>query len=821
MSELTPKTRVEKLLAGEELDPVTRIEKLLLGEELPPKTRMEMYYAAMGGQSVELPEPKTRLELFLAKAAGMSVETPDPVTRIEMFLSEWSGGGVELTVTGNAPVTLANAIAHAIVSLTQDGKVTQASTPTPSSPVYPVCNNGTVEYGQYGKNLANMDFTATTASNVTFSSAGQKLYASGKQNGAFADFCLTNYASAVSVATMKTASSGITRFEAGDTITVSFSNTDGILDLYVIGTDTSNSGSMSLTNNAVTFTPSYDVSDLWIRMSGTGETRNLETTVQIEYGGSATTYEPYKGGIHTSSDPVYALGKNLLGGVLGNKGYTSTGEISTSTTFAGTLYKIPCAEGDKFTASWDGFTDGVSGVFVNTWLTDGTWNTRQAISASTSLTYTIPSGVGQVNFTLYKTGGITIGDNAWIQVERGETATTYEPFGHRLQASSSAEVLYIDDGNSFPPNAEVGVMYPFSGAAGNRTISCLVNGGENLGAFEIHYYKADKTQINYYTISNYDATTRRMYKTVSLTATTAYVSVTRKDAYPTATIAEIKLESGATATPYVTPQTASVQNLFAVGTYADEQEVIHGTVTRKCGIAVLKGDEAVSTSNACYTIGISDRLQSKVTVVCSHFPYSSKSSSQTDDQTIISFSSTNIGFRYDALHETRTPIIAERSVTLTEGSTALSSSEIAAIQSLNDGDNVVVTIDGVAYPTTVSKITSSDTTMWSIDAGDPEGVVVSFFVDSDNEGSVSGTPGTYTIKLETVTTSAINATQFKSWLKEQYDLGTPVIVIYPLAEETTETVAGQHLTTAVGTNTVSVTSNVDPVKLTVVYKGTE
>lgn len=153
MAELTPVTRLEMFLAGEELDPVTRIEKLLAGEALVPVTRQEMYLAAMGGQSVDLPDPVTRLELFLAKAAGMSVETPDPVTRIEMFLSEWSGGSVELTVSGNAPVTLAHAIAHAIVSLTQEGKVTQASTPTPTSPVDIVCNNGVVRYGALGANL--------------------------------------------------------------------------------------------------------------------------------------------------------------------------------------------------------------------------------------------------------------------------------------------------------------------------------------------------------------------------------------------------------------------------------------------------------------------------------------------------------------------------------------------------------------------------------------------------------------------------------------------------------------------------------------------
>ena len=49
------------------------------------------------------------------------------------------------TVTGNAPLTLANAVARAIKSLTQTGLCTQADTPTPSAPVDIKCNNGVLK----------------------------------------------------------------------------------------------------------------------------------------------------------------------------------------------------------------------------------------------------------------------------------------------------------------------------------------------------------------------------------------------------------------------------------------------------------------------------------------------------------------------------------------------------------------------------------------------------------------------------------------------------------------------------------------------------
>lgn len=52
---------------------------------------------------------------------------------------------------------------------------------------------------------------------------------------------------------------------------------------------------------------------------------------------------------------------------------------------------------------------------------------------------------------------------------------------------------------------------------------------------------------------------------------------------------------------------------------------------------------------------------------------------------------------------------------------------------------------------------------------------------------------------------------FKAWLADQYAAGTPVIVLYPLAEEVTESVTPQRLTTVKGTNTVSTVANVSPV----------
>lgn len=61
---------------------------------------------------------------------------------------------------------------------------------------------------------------------------------------------------------------------------------------------------------------------------------------------------------------------------------------------------------------------------------------------------------------------------------------------------------------------------------------------------------------------------------------------------------------------------------------------------------------------------------------------------------------------------------------------------------------------------------------------------------------------------------------FQQYLADQYAAGTPVTVVYPLAEPTTESVAGQALTTQAGTNIVEITqASIDNLALEVSYKG--
>lgn len=76
----------------------------------------------------------------------------------------------------------------------------------------------------------------------------------------------------------------------------------------------------------------------------------------------------------------------------------------------------------------------------------------------------------------------------------------------------------------------------------------------------------------------------------------------------------------------------------------------------------------------------------------------------------------------------------------------------------------------------------------------------------------------YTNNLFIKNTDCADLTAFKQFLADQYVAGTPVIVVYPLATPTTDTVIGQTLTITQGTNVVTAEGSVDDLELEISYK---
>lgn len=68
-------------------------------------------------------------------------------------------------------------------------------------------------------------------------------------------------------------------------------------------------------------------------------------------------------------------------------------------------------------------------------------------------------------------------------------------------------------------------------------------------------------------------------------------------------------------------------------------------------------------------------------------------------------------------------------------------------------------------------------------------------------------------------TNGPNIAIYSAYLKAQYIAGTPVVVVYPLATPTTETVTGQTLSITQGTNVVTASGAVSDLELEISYKG--
>ena len=405
--------------------------------------------------------------------------------------------------------------ANSITSLTASGGCSQSNTPSATTSVTIKCNRGDITYGVLGKNLLEVKNENIVVGKYINNSGA---ITSSTANMYFQRFVSVKPSTAYTLATSEELNyANFMEYDANGvflkrTLYGSSSAHVGMSVTHTMGEDTAFVIVGSNVNSAKY--PEITKADVktikWMFNEGT----------------TAKPYEAYRAGYtYGGEDKVIVYGKNLNYGKLANKGYTSTGNESSSATFCGNLHRFPVNEGQKYIVTWGNLPDGLSGVFINTWKADGSWNTRQAISATDSLTYTIPSGVSMVNFTLYKTGGLGIAEDSWMQIEYGTTASAYEPS--------------------------------------------------------------------------------------------------------------------------VAPVASSSGLLLGVGDYSDKQDIISGTITRKVGIVILDGTENVSTSNSAYTIGISDKIKAKATLMCTHFKYSTATSSALANNTIIGFASQNVGFRND------------------------------------------------------------------------------------------------------------------------------------------------------------------------------
>lgn len=427
-------------------------------------------------------------DIILARALGkgkrgMAVGWP-------LMLGVAGGGGTETTVTGVSPLLLAAALKKPLKSLTQYGLCSQADTPTPAASVPIMCNNGALQmvddelpvgykrvlgfsmnnnsyweiegFPLYGSDTLRFSFEASDACNVIGAYSGSargnnySLYVGTNAN--YLRYIDGAYNSAVDYDTrydVEITPTGTSGMKTDSTWTAQTFTTPTNL---CIGTTATSASSAKLkgklygnievvgraklipcervSNNALGY---YDT----IGEAFYEQASGYDGAVSLGYDGSH-----YSLAVVGTPETISVGGKNLNGGEIGHKGYsTSTGQESTAAYLAGTRWKIPNVTGKTFTISWGGFPDGTTGVSVTAWKANGAWIATQNIKTTSpyTITYQPSAPTATVNFAVYKTGGITIGDDAWIQVEYGESATAYQPYSGEPETASAPMLLSVGD----------------------------------------------------------------------------------------------------------------------------------------------------------------------------------------------------------------------------------------------------------------------------------------------------------------------------------------------------------------------------------------
>ena len=777
---MTPITRIEQLINAiveSEASPfsaVTRIESYLTDilnnttSTLVPVTRVEMYLAKISGADVAIPAPVTRIEMYLAAIAGEDIEPPIPVTRLEYFLAEWAAaGGASLeTVTGNAPVTLLNAVAIAIVSLTQTGLCTQASTPAGS--FVPIkCNNGELkmvddelpdgykrvlgftcnhnamwqitDFKLRGSDTVKVSFSVTAACNVwgcyqsTSATDNYDLYATTTSGGKYFRYANGTYASYFSsenqgkrfdVVYTPTGSIGMPEDSTWTEATFESEN-DLLLGSTTVGGTSSKLkgnlyGDFIVENGGAErlhLVPCERLSDNVLGYYDlVGEVfyepyEGFDGAVSLGYDGShyrlQTVGSPATANLYDASTRVEGRQIAQDGTVSTNANFCYSAPIAVTANGKISLGAIRHGNGDKIRVAF--YTDDASPSSANfISAVESSYGVDGTPAEITNIT--VPGTATHARLCTHKL-------NTDVMFNTGTSVLPYIPFieGEAITVTGSSQNLVDESTNitgyylnaSGVANQSADAQYTdlIPVTAGRVYLWALTSNRVSGGSNRWHGYKSDGTWKQQIT---YKATGQGTGIPFELSAVipdgVAYVRLSYG-----INDEDVELRQ-------VMTQTATAENLYSVGDTKDTQEIISGLVDSKINFVILDGTEdGYGTSSAygaaVYINSASTKWKANRTggVLCTHFAQGTASGTQPENTCFFNASG-HFYFRTD-------------------------------------------------------KTTA----------------------------------------------------QFKTWLAEQYAAGTPVMVMFVRSTPTTESVTPQPLTTAEGTNTVSVTAEVSPIALEVEY----
>lgn len=585
---------------------------------------------------------------------------------------------MESIVSGFAPLNLPSALPDPLIYLKQSGVCEQASTPTPTVPVDIVCNNGALKWmddelplGYTRLQYIHFDGASYFDSGIVPNTYDYEIETKvAFNNSASTPLCAWGYMGN---------QSSLPRW-----LLASYSSG------YLLNANTT--AAMGVAFNTV----AHVFKGVVLEEDGVPKWQSYidgEQRQNVAMTGTAAW--------EANTLPVFIGGRNN-NGTAGN--YSTSDLYYHKVTKDGVVIQhlIPC----KNALDVLGFYDLVSGTFF---INQGSGSFTAGPVDNTHL---VVKAVGTPE--VLSVGGKNLFDVATVGIEQGTISS--------LDGGnpSSASTYRVRTAGYVPVKPST-----------QYTLSAVIDGytsGSSRGIFVLEY---ETDAVTGYTGDTSGWQPPNGY-TFTTGATTNYIRIVFAKASTSSTttvpsdISNVQLEYGSSATafePYREPQTASVENLFGVGDYKDEQDIISGLLTHKVGMQVFDGTESEWSYDSTYGRVI-------------FRPLPNFSSTGTRD---IQLACTHFVSKYNT----------------------------EQISNLTVGDFYNGSSNGIVFH--ISQTSLED---------------------------------------------------WKSYLAAQYAAGTPVIVLYPLAEETTESVTAQPITPSAGDNVISVTAEVGNIPLEVKYKRT-
>ena len=378
------------------VDPQSRIEAILqailygTAYTDEPQSRMEeLLLCILNGETTDM-EPISRNEaILIAKINGDSY-TEEPQSRIEELLIAWLNAFIEKTVTGN-PITVNDAVAQNVMALLAEL--------VPAQDLHGYSNPWPAGGGKnkFGPNTDVLSGWFLDSDNVIRAGTGWEL---------------SDYIEVLSD-TEYTFNPNTT---AGNSARSWFYDADRNAISYI-------------ESGPKTFTTPLNCA--YMRFSY----RSTSTNIQLELGSQATAYAPYANICPISGHTgvtVTREGKNIFDEAnadwINGKYLTALGQISDNQAYRYTSNYTPVEPSTQYAFSYNKTSTPSTALTVCEYDEDKNFIQRQAPIASTTATGTLSGTMTTTATTKYIRFSISRLYSADIQIEKGNAATTYQPY---------------------------------------------------------------------------------------------------------------------------------------------------------------------------------------------------------------------------------------------------------------------------------------------------------------------------------------------------------------------------------------------------------